>query len=414
MIVSHVQLRNWKRYEHLEVDFHAGLNFILGANGSGKSSLLQGIAFALSGVSPPSLALKDAIRMGATGGASVSVDLNGTSAAGTITRNIDARGKVSEALHNEVAGVNTAADFINDVLGAAPAEVVRLLFVNEGDIYSSSATDMDLDRHLQKLLPIGALQQLLTQASGERRALTSLLKTQRNRLRLSKEEMAQLAHRRVELEAELRGLEQSEPDVLKRDRELDDLRRRVEEQRLVQEQLTRWQAEADAVLREGPLDVDPEAALSALQRDHHAAELQIRDLVASRGGLIGECSAIERSLGLLEGDTGGRCPLCEQQLSPAHRTQVVSRQHERLAEARLDLQQVEVTLGEAEARHADRNSRIATLHSLLARRPTFVAAPATIPEDIDSLIEQSRVALETRSEIGDARCSMRSLMSEKR
>jgi len=333
--------------------------------------------------------------MGSTG-ASVSVVLTDTSSVATITRSIDARGKVAEALHNEVEDIHTVAEFVSYAFGAQPIEVARLLFVNEGDIYTSTAGDMDLDRHLEKLLPIGPVQELLTQAREGRRSVSSLLKTQRGHLRLSKDELAQLAQRRVELEAELRSLEQSEPELLNRDRELEELRRRVEEQRLFDERLGQWQAEANALFADEPMGSEPEVIMAALESQHRTTELRVRELVATRGRLEGECSAIERSLELLEGDNGDQCPLCEQPLSPTHRTRVVSKQHERLAQAQLELQQVEDALDETQRWHHDLNSRIAILQSFLARRPAPIGRTESVPEDIDSMIEQSRTALEAQ------------------
>lgn len=47
MIINNVTLENYRNHSHLEVNFLKGINLILGQNGSGKSSILEAIGFAL-------------------------------------------------------------------------------------------------------------------------------------------------------------------------------------------------------------------------------------------------------------------------------------------------------------------------------------------------------------------------------
>ncbi|MDD1680980.1 MAG: SMC family ATPase [Methanoregula sp.] len=50
MILDRLELNNFKRFRHEEIKFHDGITGILGNNGTGKSSLVQAIFFALYGV----------------------------------------------------------------------------------------------------------------------------------------------------------------------------------------------------------------------------------------------------------------------------------------------------------------------------------------------------------------------------
>ena len=50
-MIRRVVLHNWKSHHRTEVEFEAGTNVIVGINGAGKSSVLEGIFFALFG--PP-------------------------------------------------------------------------------------------------------------------------------------------------------------------------------------------------------------------------------------------------------------------------------------------------------------------------------------------------------------------------
>mgnify|MGYP000596944186 CR=1 FL=1 len=47
MLITHLELEDFKSYAAERIDFHPGTNAIIGANGAGKSSLLEAIGFAL-------------------------------------------------------------------------------------------------------------------------------------------------------------------------------------------------------------------------------------------------------------------------------------------------------------------------------------------------------------------------------
>ncbi len=51
-MIRRVRLRNWKSHENTEIDFSRGTNVIVGIMGSGKTSILQAIGFALFGELP--------------------------------------------------------------------------------------------------------------------------------------------------------------------------------------------------------------------------------------------------------------------------------------------------------------------------------------------------------------------------
>ncbi len=64
-MISKIRLNNWKSHLYSEIEFSHGVNALLGINGSGKTSVMQAISFALfgtfSGLSSRKLALNDLI-----------------------------------------------------------------------------------------------------------------------------------------------------------------------------------------------------------------------------------------------------------------------------------------------------------------------------------------------------------------
>jgi len=50
MLIERLVLRNFKRFGDAEIRFRDGINGIIGNNGTGKSSIVEAILFALFGV----------------------------------------------------------------------------------------------------------------------------------------------------------------------------------------------------------------------------------------------------------------------------------------------------------------------------------------------------------------------------
>ena len=49
MLIKEIKLENFRSYEFLEMPIKKGLNLIYGSNGSGKSTIIESIYYALSG-----------------------------------------------------------------------------------------------------------------------------------------------------------------------------------------------------------------------------------------------------------------------------------------------------------------------------------------------------------------------------
>ena len=48
-MINHVKMINWRAFDEHEVQFGSGITFIMGANGIGKTSILEAVAYALTG-----------------------------------------------------------------------------------------------------------------------------------------------------------------------------------------------------------------------------------------------------------------------------------------------------------------------------------------------------------------------------
>lgn len=76
-MITHVQIRNWRNYEELDLELLPGATFIVAANGIGKTSLVEAVRWAIFGLVNGGSSPHDAVRVGAPEAAvEVTIDLD--------------------------------------------------------------------------------------------------------------------------------------------------------------------------------------------------------------------------------------------------------------------------------------------------------------------------------------------------
>ena len=65
MNLTEIELRNFRNYDHVKLDFEPGVNLIVGDNAQGKTNLLEAISYLGSGKSFRALKQKEMVRFGA-------------------------------------------------------------------------------------------------------------------------------------------------------------------------------------------------------------------------------------------------------------------------------------------------------------------------------------------------------------
>jgi len=141
-MLERIELQNWKKFDKIDLDFSTGLNFIIGPNGIGKSSILQAICVAFTGnVQEFSLIdLRDFIRKGKRE-AKIKVRLKRRSDTVCIERTINRRGRQFCSMLDSKDRV-----IFKDRWEAVTTEVLkefnirtlffnRIVYLSEGDIY---------------------------------------------------------------------------------------------------------------------------------------------------------------------------------------------------------------------------------------------------------------------------------------
>jgi exonuclease SbcC len=170
-------LRNFRQHANTTIRFDRGLTGIVGTNGSGKSTILEAIAFALYGVQAARGA-KDTIKhRGAGPRASVSVTLTFTAGAHhvRIERSLSAASVFLGASDTPVAtSLGGATEWIERTLGMTRAEFFTTYFTGQKELaVMGSLGPADRARFLSRVLGYDRLEAAQQLAREARRGLVS-------------------------------------------------------------------------------------------------------------------------------------------------------------------------------------------------------------------------------------------------
>ena len=391
-MIGHVRVSNWKRHRTFEHSFAPGINFVLGANGRGKTSLLEAVRFGLFGVED-NKAAREAIRFAATS-ASVQVELLGAEPV-VVGRSIDTRGRMTETLN--MAGASTAHDLLLSRFGADPAFLRSLVFLSEGDIYAPGAGNVGLEQQLESLLSIRGLSQLSGEIRRARGPLSKEQRSQRSALQYSRDEIAHLTQDEGRLRMELEQLRSEEVELQDRYLSVADRARDREQWKRFQADRVAWQRQVSDLARKAGLPLgDDEFDQVLLELDRHRETLEetLRNLTHQRGELAGRIAAIRSFLDDIEQARAQVCPLCRQSLDEDHRAIAMAEHGSELAALAVQHEALEALL--AEARADLERAREAGEHArrLSATRPAEPASGEPPPEDADAQLERAQVAVD--------------------
>ncbi len=391
-MIGDVRVSNWKRHERLEHSFAPGINFVLGANGRGKTSLLQAVRFGLFGVEDSKDA-REAIRFDATS-ASVQVELLGDEPV-VVGRSIDTRGRMTETLNME--GASTAHELLLSRFGADPAFLRSLVFLSEGDIYAPGAGNVGLEQQLESLLSMRGLSHLSGEIRRVRGPISKEQRSQRGALQYSRDEIAHLTQDEVRLRAELEQLRSGEAELQDQYLAAADRARDREQWTLLQAGRAAWQRQVSEFASEAGLSLRDDGfdlLLAELDRRRDALEEKLRSLTEQRGELAGRIAGMRSLLDDL-GQVGVEvCPLCRQSLDEDHRTIAITEHGSELAALSVQHEALQALL--VEARTDFERTRVAgeEARRLSATRPTGPAPSEPPPEDTDVQLERARGEVE--------------------
>jgi DNA repair exonuclease SbcCD ATPase subunit len=157
-VIVDLELTGWRAYDHVKVELKPGTTFIVARNGHGKTSLVQGAAYALfgdlTGYGKPS-----AIRAGfSEASASVLVRLAGDEML-AMTRTLTAKGsELAATLDGKSISEAQATDYLAEAFGSGVNDLARLTFLPAGSLQDYDREKLHLHHHLCRLFGVEQLQ----------------------------------------------------------------------------------------------------------------------------------------------------------------------------------------------------------------------------------------------------------------
>lgn len=135
-MLESIMIRNWKLYENLNFKFKPGLNFIIGPNAIGKTSILEAIYYAITGDLRRS-SLNKVRRIGASEPTVIRLEMIHNSKKLNIERKFDEKSS-KHSLFTQFEVYHKKSDIENKILSLFHTKRVflkRMFYFGEGDIF---------------------------------------------------------------------------------------------------------------------------------------------------------------------------------------------------------------------------------------------------------------------------------------
>jgi exonuclease SbcC len=142
-MISKIKLKNWKSHSNTELQFKPGINVLVGPMGSGKSSILQAICFALFGSIPEvkrrDVKVNELIKRNSEGQASINLTIEVGDKEFYVERTIGAKGTEARVRDSDgilLAGTNSTqvTAFLKDILKIDEDTFLRTVYAKQNEI----------------------------------------------------------------------------------------------------------------------------------------------------------------------------------------------------------------------------------------------------------------------------------------
>lgn len=416
-MITRLRLRNWRIYQELYLVLRPGTTFIVASNGVGKTSMLEGLAWAIHGDS--AFATEGgrpmhAVRLGADE-AEATVDIRlGDGSVLEIKRTLprklakNRQAPVEMRINDEKVTAERGKARLLEYLDGDPALLARLTVIREHAHLDATASRLDLRSHLSRIFGIAGLQAALTEIDSDLKACARRLTELKHARRGSQAELERLQQELTETEAAaaatIEARDQARQVAAAANEALAAARAAVEANaRAAQAVAARTRIEAAvAELTGGEGSGDVDADLAGIEE---AAQSAIDAVRVRRSFLDGRIAAISAALDELEGASGS-CPVCRRPLEPEDVEAARAEHAADVARLRAERESLD---------ESDAGARLATarrLRSELAAVPVPVVAPETTvpPEEAQLAADRANAALDAASALLSERTSSREMV----
>ena len=413
-MIKTLSLDAWRAFEHLELTLEPGTTFLTARNGVGKTSVVQGIEWALFG-DLSSVDAATAIRKGATS-ASANIELVlPDERTIVISRTAGARrGSFAAAVDGKRATEEEVRSIISAAYGASMDDLARLTVVPAGVLLDYSKEQFHLRRHLGRLFGIDGLEAAGPIVERVRKRVAADLRNVRD-IRTATA---------AELEALAGDLEAAQVTVSTAREQADIAAERRDALRQALQQSLAAAAHADRLAaRAAQLElhasrlgellgqaIGPETVEAALLDAQLHADARAEELIRRRAEIDGRLSAAAAARDQLH-QAGADCPICRRPLGPDDIAAAEATHEQEVALLGAERQQIAAELDAVQARrrdlaHLDRALR--TVQDPGPPPPSVPGDPAALAGKAEAAEETYRIAAEA---VGHATATVSTLKS---
>lgn len=204
-MIRNLQIKNWKCHDILSLELKEGVNFIIGFNGIGKTSILEAIVFGLIG-RVRTKPLKTFKKIGSSEDAEVSLRFEQKEREYEIIRSFNGRAsrKLLRPPEQDLTNLDDIKDFILDLFDSNQAFLENILYSPEGEIYNFLRLDSkNLVNYLEKLIGIGKMREFKNLINNLRLVFEKKRKEYKNYVKTLKDfEIKEALGDRIQLEGD--------------------------------------------------------------------------------------------------------------------------------------------------------------------------------------------------------------------
>lgn len=363
-MINSVAMINWRAYDQHQVGFNPGITFIMGANGVGKTTILEAIAYALTG-EPSTVRDRAKLLRDPTKLATVRLSFTIDGQVYAVERSQSSKRAESASLTRAGEGRKLANTHkgvtvqIERLMGISADFLQRIIYMAEGDVFRflNKPPGRALDLQIRRVLGLTQLDEFTSALKAAEKEIKSQITTVRGLL----EQFEQIdVHDDGELEQRLYAIDG------RRSRLLDSLRS-------VQDKIARHRRESEDLLRLKPLiekalqtlerhpgtlqtskPISVPALFSKLKQQAEGAQSSAQKHQIALARLEGEQQAYQRVLDILLPYVGHTdtvpCPVCGKPMTVDERESVI--QDIKANQGRITEEQKRLTMLQDEARRA--------------------------------------------------------------
>lgn len=383
-MIRSVKLEGWKAFDYLEFEPSEGVTFVVARNGVGKSSLLQGIAWAVFG--DRSGINAEVMRRAGHAHTSTSVVLDmPDGSALRIDREVG--GQQVGRVDDRTVDLDSA---LRDIVGANLEFAARAVTLTHQTLIDHAASFEHLDAHLAEVFGIADLRSAATAMATEHKRLKSENQRLRAAAKPREANADELAARRETLAAHREELTAQRDHMRPALEAARDSVRQAREQRAARDATEQWdRRHRELELQTAALVGDSPDPLAALRAEASNLQRTISELTLTIGAAQAHSSMASEALALLEAPSAV-CPTCQRPMSDHERSEAQQMHQTAIDDA-------DRTAQRASARSVELSDRADSVSRLVQSFDRLGDPPSALADAMDvETAEATLASVETR------------------